>query len=71
MSDDMHSPNRALENLLDSSDPSTLEEIISSSENLLSQSQNDNSQLISVNIRLQHFNLLRVIGEGAFGKGCC
>lgn len=60
------------ENLIvSSSDPPALDsEETSYSDNLLSQSSTD-SKLVSVNIRLQHFNLLRVIGEGAFGKGNC
>lgn len=28
-----------------------------------------NSCRVSIQIRLQHFNILKVIGEGAFGKG--
>ena len=73
MSDVVHSLAPAPENLIvSSSDPSALDnenQETSYSENLLSQSSSENIKLVSVNIRLQHFNLLRVIGEGAFGKG--
>eukprot|EP01036_Dinobryon_divergens_P028029 gene28029-36911_t len=69
MSHAMHFLAPTPENLIvSSSDPPALDsEETSYSDNLLSQSSTD-SKLVSVNIRLQHFNLLRVIGEGAFGK---